>query len=90
MYGRFLEGEKSGIIKGEAIGIVKGEAIGVLKGESAMLIRLIKHKFGAISPEQESKIKQANAEKLLEWGDRILEAKTIDDIFVSAHQDVLI
>jgi predicted transposase/invertase (TIGR01784 family) len=54
---------------------------GFLKGEAAVLIRQLTHKFGAVSDAELQKIQQANAETLLIWCDRILEAKTIKDVF---------
>ncbi|CAN5288934.1 hypothetical protein BH10PSE19_BH10PSE19_05920 [soil metagenome] len=59
-----------------AEGIAKGRA----EGEAALLLRLIKRKFGSLSQEQEATIQQATANELLILGDRILEAKTIDEI----------
>ena len=57
------------------------ERLGFKKGESTMLFRLIERKFGKVSEEVKQKIEAADIDVLLEWGEKILNASTIDDIF---------
>jgi len=42
---------------------------------------LLKRKFGVIPEQYLVRIQQADAEALLEWGERLLEATTMKDIF---------
>ena len=41
-----------------------------------------KHRFGNISPVYERKINLADSETLLYWSERILAAKTPEDVFI--------
>ncbi len=46
-----------------------------------MLFRLLERKFGKVSAKVKQKIEAADSDTLLEWGDKILNASTIDDVF---------
>lgn len=59
----------------------EGKLEGKLEGESNMLKTLIQHKFGVISPPYLEKIEKADCETLLKWGERILIAKNVEQIF---------
>ena len=54
---------------------------GMQQGESTMLFRLMERKFGQISEEVKQKIEAADSDTLLEWGEKILSASTIEDVF---------
>ncbi len=41
-----------------------------------------KHRFGNLSPVYEQKINLADSETLLYWRERILAAKTPEDVFI--------
>ena len=51
------------------------------EGEVALLMRLLVKRFGNISESIESRLTQASIADLELWGDRILEAKTLTDVF---------
>lgn len=51
------------------------------KGESGMLFRMLEKKFGQIDDEIKQKIEAADSETLLEWGENLLNAPTIDAVF---------
>lgn len=53
---------------------------GRAEGEAALLIRQLTTKFGELSSSKLAKIQQANPELLMQWGVRILSAKTLQDI----------
>ena len=55
-------------------------AQGEQRGEAKMLLRLIERKFGPPSEPVRNRITQANSDTLLEWSDRILEAKSLDEV----------
>ena len=57
------------------------ERAGMLKGEAAFLYRLLDKKFGQVTDDIKQKIEKAGSETLLEWGEKILFAKTIDEVF---------
>lgn len=63
-------------------GIEQGIEQGVKQGEMALLLRLIKGKFGWESAEAcRKRIEQADTDTLLRWSDNILTAETIEEVF---------
>ena len=46
-----------------------------------MVLRLLRFKFGPLEPEIEDRVRSADADRLLEWGERVLTAKSLQDIF---------
>lgn len=54
---------------------------GRIEGEQAMLMKLLHRRFPSSQPTYEKRIKYATAEELLLWGEKVLDAKTIDDVF---------
>jgi hypothetical protein len=65
----------------ERIGFKKGKQQGMQQGESTMLLRQMERKFGQVSEEVKQKIEEADSGTLLEWGEKIISASTIDDVF---------
>jgi predicted transposase YdaD len=59
----------------------EGRQEGRQEGEVAFLMRLLVKRFGNVSESIESRLTQATIADLELWGDRILEAKTLTDIF---------
>jgi len=59
----------------------QGMQQGQLKGEAAMLVRLLGLKFGALTPVHLACVNAADAATLLRWGERVLTAQTIDEVF---------
>lgn len=59
----------------------KGKAEGLIEGEAGMLLRQLRHRFGDVPSEVENRVHQADSETLLRWGERILEAPTLDAVF---------
>ncbi|MBT6479029.1 MAG: DUF4351 domain-containing protein [Gammaproteobacteria bacterium] len=54
---------------------------GMQQGEGHLLARLIQKRFGDLPEWAEEKITQATIEQLEIWGDNILEANTLDEVF---------
>jgi hypothetical protein len=46
-----------------------------------MVLRLLRFKFGPLEPEIEDRVCAADADRLLEWGERVLTAESLQDIF---------
>jgi len=80
-----VEWEEKGIKKGIQKGIQKGRQEGIQKGRqeglSGMLIRQFRLKFGELDVEVLDRIQSADTEQLMIWSERILKAKTVEDIF---------
>jgi hypothetical protein len=50
------------------------------EGEVAMLLRQLGSKFGPLAPDVEERVLSADADRLLEWGERILSAQSLKDV----------
>lgn len=72
---------KEGLEKGRKQGLEKGRREGRRDGEAVLLVRLLKLKFGALGPEDQARIDAADAERLLAWGERVLTARSLDEVF---------
>ena len=62
-------------------GIQQGMQQGMQQGAKKVLVRQLNKKFGALSPELENKLQQADEEQLMEWLEQILTANSFGDIF---------
>ena len=46
-----------------------------------LFLRLVEKRFGVVSADFRAKIESASSEQLLEWTDRILTARRLDQVF---------
>lgn len=46
-----------------------------------MLLRLLRLKFGPLAPELEERVRSTDADRLLEWSERVLTAGRLEDVF---------
>lgn len=69
--------------EGEAKGRIEGEAKGRAKGEAALLLRQLERKFGPLPEPARQRLADADADTLLAWGERLLDAGTLDDVWGS-------
>ncbi len=51
------------------------------EGEATLLLRQAKRKFGRLPKNTRARIEKADEDQLLEWGERILTAETLDEVF---------
>ncbi len=58
-----------------------GIQTGIQQGEYTMLLRQLQRKFQTLPESYMNKIAQADPEQLLLWGDRILDAQSLDNVF---------
>ena len=75
------EGIQEGIQEGMQKGIEKGIEEGRQEGEAALLLRLLKRKFGDVDSKTRKRVHGADAERLLDWGERVLTAERLEDVF---------
>ncbi len=61
--------------------ITTAQRIGIKEGEINMLTLLLEHRFHLIPPNYLELIQQANADTLLIWGKRILDANSLEEVF---------
>jgi len=59
----------------------QGKLEGKLEGESLILGRLLQAKFGVVPAAYQKRIKQADAQTLLIWSERVLTAAALDEVF---------
>ncbi|MGZ8216843.1 Rpn family recombination-promoting nuclease/putative transposase [Methylomagnum sp.] len=75
------DGMAEGLAEGRAEGLAKGLEKGRLEGEAALLQRLLTRRFGPLPESARQRLATADAETLLDWGERVLEARTLDEIW---------
>lgn len=65
--------------EGRLVGLKEGRK----EGEAALLLRLLERKFGRLKPSTRKRVQGADAERLLDWGERLLTAERLEDVFES-------
>jgi hypothetical protein len=65
----------------ERIGFKKGIEQGLQQGEALVLKRLLTRRFGPLPEEVENKLAQADRSQLESWADRVLDAKSLEEVF---------
>ena len=72
--------------EGFNLGLAQGEARGKAEGKAETLLRLLRRRFHALTPEVEGRVQKADGARLDEWLDRFVDAKALTDIFTDlAH-----
>ena len=51
------------------------------EGEALLLLRLLERKFGRLDPQIRERVRIADADRLLNWGERLLSADRLEDVF---------
>ena len=59
----------------------EGRQEGRQEGEARVVLRLLRLKFGPLAPEIEERVHSADADRLLEWSERILNAESLQAVF---------
>lgn len=75
------EGRLLGVKEGVKKGREKGVKEGLQKGEAALLLRQLERKFGRLDRQTRARVRSADAERLLTWGERVLTAERLEDVF---------
>ncbi len=76
------EGEAKGRTEGEAKGRTEGEAKGRTEGEARLLRKLLVRRFGPLPAWAEARLTGAEPMRLEAWAERVLEAATLEAVFV--------
>ncbi len=58
----------------------EGEVQGEARGEAAMLLRLLRLRFGEVPEAVRRKLESTDPQTLLEWSDRVLTATSIEQV----------
>ena len=75
--GFFQRARDEGMERGIAQGMRRGRA----EGERAVLERLLRRRFGQLSPEAAERLRRAPEAELEAWADNVLDAETLDEVF---------
>jgi hypothetical protein len=75
-----LKGRLEGEQKGRQEGRQEGEQRGRQEGEAALLLRLLERRFGVLPGWAKDRIATADTVALEEWGLRVLDAASLDDV----------
>jgi predicted transposase/invertase (TIGR01784 family) len=67
--------------EGRSEGRSEGRVEGRAEGEAALLLRLLEHRFGPVPDSARQRIAAADAEALLNWGERLLDAQRLEDVW---------
>ncbi len=60
------------------------EQNGFREGRRTLVIRQLELKFGPLLPEDQARIEAADSEQLIRWGERILTATSLREVFESS------
>ncbi|HYU33247.1 MAG TPA: DUF4351 domain-containing protein [Thermoanaerobaculia bacterium] len=58
-----------------------GERQGEKQGEARLLLRQLERKFGPLDARTRARIRRAGPDRLLEWGERVLTAERLEQVF---------
>lgn len=78
--GRF-EGRNEGRNEGRVEGRVEGRAEGRIEGEAEVVRRQLERRFGPLPEGARTRLAAADADTLLRWADRLLDARSLDEVF---------
>ena len=66
--------------------IAEGLAAGKAEGKAEILLRLLGRRFGPLPPGIEEQVGAADNDLLDAWSDRLLDARTVTDVFLTDRQ----
>jgi flagellar biosynthesis/type III secretory pathway protein FliH len=67
--------------EGRQEGRQEGLQEGRQEAAAQVLLRLLRLKFGPLEPEVEERVRATEADRLLEWSERVLTAEHLHDVF---------
>jgi hypothetical protein len=65
----------------EQQGIEQGIEQGIVRGRRALLLRQLRHRFGPLDAPLVERVEAASGDQLDIWGERILDAEHVDEVF---------
>lgn len=75
------EWQQQGLEKGRQLGMREGMEKGIEKGEALLLQRQLARRFGPLPDDVLQRITHAGTAQLELWGDRVLDANTLQEVF---------
>ncbi|MBK7000650.1 MAG: DUF4351 domain-containing protein [Rhodoferax sp.] len=67
--------------RGMQQGMEQGMQQGIQQGECSLLVRQLTRRFGALPEWVNTRLKQAHTDLLETWGERVLDAKSLEEVF---------
>jgi hypothetical protein len=77
------EGKALGLLQGVAEGMAQGVAEGMARGEARLLTRQLTRRFGTLPADVTARMEDADTDTLEAWADRLLDARTLDEVFAA-------
>ena len=77
------EYKRKGLLEGRQIGLQEGRQEGRQEGETLLLQRQMIRRFGPLPPEVLERIARASVEEIETWGERVLDATSLEGVFRS-------
>jgi len=74
--------ERKALLEGRQKGLLEGEARGEARGEAKLLLRQLFRRFQPLPNEISERVHGADPNTLEIWGDRVLDAKSLDEVFM--------
>lgn len=78
---------RQAVNEGRQEGIEEGIEKGRVEGEATLLLRLLERRFGPLSKAARQRVAAADADALLIYGERTLDAKSLDEVFADSSND---
>ena len=78
----YQEGRRDGRREGKKEGLEEGRQDGLLAGQRRLLLKQLRLRFGSVSRQAMARINKASAEQLERWGERLLTAASLREVFV--------
>ena len=75
---------QEGLLKGKHEGLHEGLHRGFLQGGHAVLLHQLKRKFEFVPNHIQDRINQANEKQIYAWSENLIDAKTVDEVFLLA------
>ncbi|WP_437599249.1 hypothetical protein WMF28_41115 [Sorangium sp. So ce590] len=75
------EGRRAGLDEGRRAGLDEGRRAGLDEGQRAVLLHQLRTRFGDVPEARREQILAASGERLAVWAERILAARTLDELF---------
>jgi predicted transposase/invertase (TIGR01784 family) len=70
--------------EGQIQGRIQGRVEGQIEGQIQLIERLLTRRFGTLSSEHQLRLRSANATQLERYGDQLLTAQSIDEVFAES------
>lgn len=77
-------GRQEGRVEGRVEGLVEGRQEGLKDARIEVLLRLLARRFGPLADDHRTRLATATMRQLDVWIDRVLDVRTIEDLFATA------